>query len=107
MGLAIYDAAGESFGSIMMIAGRLTWQGSPANPKTFGVPAETALASKNAQLRAFVLAFLRHGADVQYLTDYLNTLNRVMNTIQPAEFAQSARLPVLTGQPLALTRASL
>jgi hypothetical protein len=105
--LAIYDASGESLGSITAISGKLQWLASPANPAAFGQPVEEIFAKRNKHLRGFVMAFLRHGDEIRYLIDYLNTLNRVMNTIQPAQFAQHAQLPVLVGQPLALTRASL
>jgi hypothetical protein len=105
--LVIYNASGEALGSIMAISGKLRWLNSPANPTSFSMLPEQVFANRNKHLRGFVMAFLRHGDDVQYLIDYLNTLNRVMNTIQPSQFAQHAQLPILVGQPLALTRASL
>jgi hypothetical protein len=105
--LAIYDAAGDSLGSIVAIEGQLTWQGSPAHPQTFGVPAEELFRNRNAQLRDFTLSFLSNPSQAAYLDGYLSALNAGTNTIQPLEAAQHAVLPLLVGQPLALTRVAL
>jgi hypothetical protein len=105
--LAIYDDAGDSLGSIVAIEGRLTWQGSPAHPQTFGIPPEELFRNRNAQLRDFTLSFLGNPAQATYLGGYLSALNAGTNTIQPLEAAQHAVLPLLVGQPLALTRVAL
>jgi hypothetical protein len=105
--LAIYDDTGDSLGSILAIEGRITWQGSPAHPQTFDLPPEDLFRNRNAQLRDFTLSFLSNPAQTSYLDGYLSALNAGTNTIQPLEAAQHAVLPLLVGQPLALTRVAL
>lgn len=104
--LMIYDASGVALGSVTQIAGRIAWLGSPANPSAFNQTPQQAFQNQNTHLWAFVQALLAR-SDPQYLVNFLNTLNDASATIQPLGFAQSAQLPVLVGQPLALVRASL
>jgi hypothetical protein len=105
--VAIYDNKGDSLGSISAMEGHLIWQGSPAHPQTFGIPAEDLFRDRNAELRDFTLSFLRNLGQAAYLDSYLSALSAGANTIQPLEAAQHAVLPLLFGQPLALARVAL
>ena len=105
--LAIYESSGDPLGSIMALRGVLAWQGSPARPGTFGLKPDDLFRGRNPHLRDFTLAFLHQKEGVKYLNAYMDTLNRSMTMIQPLQSAQHATLPMLSGHPLALVRASL
>jgi hypothetical protein len=111
--LAIYDASGDSLGSVQAIANKVTWQPSPAHPELFTLKPEEffehldRLKRLNRHLRDFTLALLGRPGKAEYLNAYLDTLHDASMRTQPLESAQHANLPVLIGQPLALTRASL
>jgi hypothetical protein len=104
--LMIYDPNGVALGSLADVNEVIGWLGSPANPETFGETPEQVFAGRNKHLAAFVEAMLAR-PNSQYLSDFLKTLNDASATIQPLQHAQTAQVPVLVGQPLALVRASL
>jgi hypothetical protein len=111
--LAIYDASGDSLGAVQIIADNVTWQPSPAHPEFFTLTPEQfferldRLKRLNRHLRDFTLALLGRLGTAKYLNAYLDTLHNTSMLTQPLESVQHANLPVLIGQPLALTRASL
>jgi len=100
----IYDADGTALGAVTRDAAN-PWRGSPSNPEAFAQSAAAVFASRNPHLRGFVLALMGRGAD--YLVAFLDAVNGASTTIQPLGHAQSAQLPILLGQPLALVRAQL
>jgi hypothetical protein len=104
--LMIYDPNGVALGSLADVNGAIGWLGSPANPETFGETPKQVFTGRNKHLAAFVEAMLAR-PNPQYLSDFLTTLNDASATIQPLQHAQTAQVPVLVGQPLALVRASL
>jgi hypothetical protein len=100
----IYDAGGTALGSLTRNAEQ-PWRGSPSNPGAFAQTAETLFADQNPHLRDFVLALKQRGGD--YFAKYLEAINGASSTIHPLQHAQSAQLPILVGQPLALVRATV
>lgn len=103
--MAIYDAVGESVGTIAIIESTLTWIGSPAHPETFGKSPREVLAGRNVHLRDFVLAMMAR--DIAALRHHLEGLELAVDGIQPLSAPQHSGIPNLVGQPLALTRASI
>jgi hypothetical protein len=100
--LMAYDADGTALGSIAQVDQEAKWLAAPSDPAHFGATAPTA---KNQRLLDFLNALIAKGP--QYLIEFLDSLNNASTTIQPLQHAQSAQLPVLVGQPLALVRGSL
>lgn len=100
--LMIYDSDGTALGSIAQVDSSLKWLGSPVNPATYG---QSSPNPNNAHLAEFANALLARTPD--YLVAFLDTLNAASSTIQPMQHAQSAQIPVLVGQPLALVRTTL
>jgi hypothetical protein len=105
--LAIYDASGDSLGAVQAIADNVRWQPSPAHPELFLLQPQQLFEGRNPHLRDFTLALLAKPGKAMYLNAYLDTLHDASMLTQPLESAQHANLPLLIGQPLALTRASL
>lgn len=100
--LMAYDTDGTALGSVAQVDKQLKWLAAPSRPNAFG---ETAPAAKNQHLLDFLNALIAKGPD--YLVQFLDTLDAASASIQPLQHAQSAQLPVLVGQPLALVRTTL
>jgi hypothetical protein len=100
--LMAYENSGAALGSVAQVDQQVKWLASPTRPNAFG---ETSPVSSNQHLLDFLNALIAKGPD--YLIQFLDTLNAASASIQPLQHAQSARLPVLVGQPLALVRTSL
>ena len=100
--LMAYENSGAALGSVVQVDRQVRWLASPTRPNAFG---ETSPVSSNQHLLDFLNALIAKGPE--YLIQFLDTLNAASASIQPLQHAQSARLPVLVGQPLALVRTSL
>lgn len=100
--LMAYDADGAALGSVARVDDQIKWLAAPTRPNAFG---ETDPAAKNGHLNNFLNALIAKGKD--YLIPFLDTLNQGSSSIHPLQQAQTAQLPVLVGQPLALVRTRL
>ena len=93
--LMIYDNNGRALGSIDENA---RWEPAPI----VGVP-QNQIAKPH--LQRMVNYLIEQGAN--FLKAFISTLDRVVDNIEPENFAQHPGLALLMGSPLALVRASL
>lgn len=100
--LALFDAAGEAWGSLNMHGP--VWQGAPG-PRQAETPEHRA---GNPHLRGFVSAMLAASQrDRARLRGFLDAIEAMCDHVLPHNLAQRLDLSVLMGRPLALVRASL
>ena len=95
--LMIYDGAGKALGFIDQFA---NWRPAPG--------ADAAIAADaipNPHLRKMVAYIIERGAE--FLGDFITTIDKALENIEPENFAQHQDLALLMGRPLALVRASL
>jgi len=97
--LLIYDQAGRHLGALQSYADN--------NEKVDWMPARVAAFEQieNPHLKAFVAAFLSETA-INF-NAFRSAIDRVLLTIEPAEYRQHNAQAVLFGRPLALAQASL
>ena len=95
--LLIYDGGGALLGYINRA---LEWRPAPGDITPIEVN-----TIENIHLRRMVQYLLAR--DVNYFEDFLSTLNRALQNIDPENFAQNQSIAILLGRPIALLRASL
>lgn len=95
--LLIYDGGGSLLGYINRA---LEWRSAPGDITPIEVN-----NIENIHLRRMLQYLLAR--DTNYFEDFLSTLNKALQNIDPENFAQNQSLAILLGRPIALLRTSL
>ncbi len=95
--LLIYDDGGSLLGYINRA---LEWRSAPGEITPIEVE-----NIENIHLRRMLQYLLAR--DANYFEDFLSTLNKALQNIDPENFAQNQSMAILLGRPIALLRASL
>ncbi len=92
--VTVYNTQGSPLG---IINRRATWQAIPGSNQAIAI---SSIA--NPYLRQQVQYLLNQGED--FFRDFLTTLNKALETIDPEGFAQNQAISLLVARPLALVR---
>ncbi len=99
--LTIYDSQGEA---LVVINRKAELQPIPGRDLTSEEIAET-IAKTNPYLKQMV-RYLRDRGEA-FFTDFLTTVNKALETIDPEGFAQNQAISLLVARPLALVRSQV
>jgi len=97
--LTIYDNQGSPLGIIDRTA---TWRGIPGSDTAIAISSKTIT---NQYLLKQVQYLVSQGED--FFRDFLTTLNKALETIDPESFAQNQAISLLVARPLALVRSQV
>lgn len=107
-GLALYDAAGDPLGELLLLMGaggayEVSWVPAPDSPASVGDPSKIP----NAHLSKFAVALTQTADKGASFGSLLEVIDETLWTIDPLGSRADANLSVLIGRPLALVRARL
>jgi len=94
--LTIYDQQGLSLGILDRTA---TWRPVPGSDQQMSID-----SIPNPYLRQMVKYLVDQGTKGEFFRDFLTTVNKSLETIDPESFAQNQALSLLIARPLALVR---
>jgi len=97
--LTIYDNQGSPLGIIDRTA---TWRGIPGSDTAIAISSKTIT---NRYLLQQVQYLVSQGES--FFRDFLTTLNKALETIDPESFAQNQAISLLVARPLALVRSQV
>ncbi|XWK89068.1 MAG: hypothetical protein U7127_03075 [Phormidium sp.] len=97
--LTIYDGEGLSLGIIDRTA---TWRAIPGSNEQ--IPIDSIA---NPYLRQMVKFLVTQGKESGFFCDFLTTVNKSLETIDPEGFAQNQAISLLVSRPLALVRSKV
>ncbi len=102
--IAIYNSNGKCLGSIF--AGKknpLTFKSSPGSGHE---NYEDAMSDTNSYLKEFIDSLL-YKKDIKYFKNFVNTINRALNYVEPETYTQDENLALFISRPVAITRTVL
>lgn len=97
--MTIYDGEGLSLGIIDRTA---TWRAIPGSNEQ--IPIDSIA---NPYLRQMVKFLVTQGKESGFFCDFLTTVNKSLETIDPEGFAQNQAISLLVSRPLALVRSKV
>jgi hypothetical protein len=107
-GLAVYDAAGNALGEILLLTdtagnANVTWLPAPDTTTALNDIGQAA----NSHLSKFVLALTQVHDQGKSFQNFLQAIDETLWTVDPIGSRADQNLSVLIGRPLALVRAQL
>ncbi|MBI1298835.1 hypothetical protein GC175_28210 [bacterium] len=100
MSLAFYNSQGQALGAVTPNPD-MPWQAAIGSETAVATPADIT----NPHLRQMAAYLLAQG--VEFLADFINTIDTSLENIDPENFAQHQGMALLMARPLALVRATV